>query len=168
MSTHLPLVVLMGVSGSGKSTIGPPLAARLGVAFADADDVHTPEAKARMAAGHPLDDVARAPWLDRLHTLLADHTGDGLVLACSALKRDYRARLAGDSLRLVFVALVTSPVVLEARLTRRQGHYAGPALLPSQLAELELGDDVALVDADAPVDDVVDATAAAVGRFLPR
>jgi carbohydrate kinase (thermoresistant glucokinase family) len=159
-----PLVVLMGVSGAGKSTIGPPLAARLGVGFADADDEHTPEARARMAAGLPLDDVLRAPWLDRLHAVLAAHAGDGLVLACSALKRDYRAHLAGDSLPLVFVALVAPPEVLLARLEHRTGHYAGPSLLPSQLAALELGDDVVLVDADGTVDDVVDAAAAAVVR----
>jgi gluconokinase len=167
-STQHPLVVLMGVSGSGKSTIGPPLAARLGVTFADADDVHTPQAKARMAAGLPLDDVLRAPWLDRLHALLDAHAGAGLVLACSALKRDYRAHLAGDSLTLTFVALVASPEVLRARLAHRTGHYAGPELLPSQLADLELGDDVVLVDADAPVDLVVDAAVAAVERAEPR
>jgi carbohydrate kinase (thermoresistant glucokinase family) len=117
-----------------------------------------------MAAGLPLDDVLRSPWLDRLHALLAAHAGDGLVLACSALKRDYRAHLAGDALRLVFVALVAPPELLLARLEGRTGHYAGPSLLPSQLAALELGDEVVLVDADGSIDDVVDAAAAAVVR----
>jgi gluconokinase len=150
-----PLVVLMGVAGSGKSTVGPLLATRLGVPFADADDEHTASAVARMAAGLPLDDAMRSPWLDRLHALLAAHAGEGLVLAASALKPSYRARLAGGTLAPVFVALVAPPEVLRERLEHRTGHYAGPDLLPSQLAALDLSGDVVPVDASRPVDDVV-------------
>jgi gluconokinase len=152
----------MGVSGSGKSTVGPRLAARLGVGFADADDEHTDAAKARMAAGIPLDDAMRRPWLDRLHAILAEHTHDGLVLACSALNPSYRTRLTGRLTGLVFLALVAPEPVLEARLAARTGHFAGPELLPSQLATLQLDDTVLVVDASPPVDAVVDAAVAAV------
>ena len=84
----------MGVSGSGKSTVGRRLATELGVPFVDGDDEHTPEAKARMAQGIPLDDAWRAPWLDRLHAILRANVDGGLVLACSALNCGYRRRLA--------------------------------------------------------------------------
>jgi gluconokinase len=163
-----PLVVVMGASGSGKSTVGPRLAARLGVPFADADDEHSAAAKAQMAAGHPLDDAAREPWLDRLHALLVAHSDTGLVLACSALKPAYRDRLAAGLPRLVFVALIAPEDVLEARLEHRRHHYAGPALLPSQLADLDLRGPIALVDATGPVDEVADAAAAAVSRQRER
>lgn len=152
----------MGVSGSGKSTVGPRLAARLGVGFADADDEHTAAAKARMAVGLPLDDAMRRPWLDRLHALLVEHADDGIVLACSALKPSYRTILTGHLSGLVFLALVAPEPVLEARLAARTGHFAGPALLPSQLATLQLDDQVLVIDASPPVDQVVDAALAAV------
>ncbi len=104
--TRRPLVVVMGVSGSGKSTVGRRLAMELGVPFVDGDDEHTPEAKARMAKGIPLDDAWRAPWLDRLDAILREHVEGGLVLACSALTRAYRRRLARGVPRVSFVALV--------------------------------------------------------------
>src|SRR5262245_51558193 len=120
----------MGVAGSGKSTVGPRVAAGLGVPFVDADDLHTDAAKARMAAGIPLDDATRAPWLDRVHAVLADAAaaGRGVVLACSALKAAYRTRLGGGVPGVVFVALVAPAPVLEARLEDRPEHFAGPAL----------------------------------------
>jgi gluconokinase len=157
-----PLVVLMGVAGSGKSTIGPRLADALGVGFVDADDVHTAAAKAQMAAGHPLDDAARGPWLERLHEILTRHVDDGLVLACSALKVAYRTRLTRGLADVVFVALVAPPDVLEARLASRPQHFAGPALLPSQLDALELGDDVITIDSTRAVETVTAAAASAV------
>jgi gluconokinase len=142
----------MGVSGSGKSTVGRLLAAELDVPFVDGDDEHTPEAKARMAKGIPLDDAWRAPWLDRLDAILRTHEQDGLVLACSALTRTYRRRLTRGVRRVAFVALVAPREVLAARLAPRHGHFAGPALLDSQLATLELGDDVVTVDATGPLE----------------
>ncbi len=157
----------MGVAGSGKSTIGPRLARQLGVVFVDGDDVHTDAAKARMAAGHPLDDAARGPWLDRLHEILAAHTGRGVVLACSALKASYRRRLASGLAGVVFLALVAPRTVLEARLESRPGHFAGPVLLPSQLEDLELGDDVVRIDSTGPVASVTAAAVSAV-RAGPR
>ncbi len=156
------LVVVMGVSGSGKSTVGRRLAADLGVPFVDGDDEHTPEAKARMAQGIPLDDAWRAPWLDRLESILRAHVDEGLVLACSALTRAYRRRLSRGAPDVVFVALVAPREVLQARLAARHGHFAGPALLDSQLATLELGDDVVTVDATDPVETIVATAALAV------
>lgn len=157
-----PLVVVMGVSGSGKSTVGRLLAAELGVPFVDGDDEHSPEAKARMARGIPLDDAWRAPWLDRLEAILREHEQDGLVLACSALTRAYRRRLTRGVRRVTFVALVAPREVLAARLATRHGHFAGPALLDSQLATLELGDDVVTVDATGPLETTAATAALAV------
>jgi carbohydrate kinase (thermoresistant glucokinase family) len=152
----------MGVAGSGKSTIGPRLAERLGVPFVDGDDEHSDEARTRMAAGEPLDDDDRAPWLDRLHQVLVDHAGSGVVVACSALKRSYRHRLAAGLRDAPFVALVAPPAVLEARLDSREGHFAGASLLASQLESLEMDAEVTRVDGTAPVDDVVEAALRAV------
>src|SRR6266508_1615241 len=139
-----PLVVVMGVEGVGKSTVGRRLADTLGVDFVDGDDAHSAEAKAQMAAGIPLDDAARAPWLDRLDAIL-------------------RERLTRGVPRVAFVALVAPREVLEDRIAERKGHYAGPALLDSQLDTLELGNDVVTVDATQPVDDILAAAVRAVG-----
>ena len=157
-----PLVVVMGVSGSGKSTVGRRLATKLGVPFVDGDDEHTPAAKERMAQGIPLDDAWRAPWLDRLDAILREHVEGGLVLACSALTRAYRRRLARGVPSVAFVALVARREVLAARLAARHGHFAGPALLDSQLATLELGDDVKTVDTTGSLEEVVAAARRAV------
>lgn len=150
-------VVLMGVAGAGKSTVGPRLADALGVGFVDADALHAEAAKAQMAAGRPLDDATRAPWLDRVHDVLATaaREGRGLVLACSALKTSYRRRLRDGVTGVVFVALVAPPDVLAARLAARPHHFADEALLPSQLHDLELDDDVVIVDGTQPVDAAV-------------
>jgi gluconokinase len=154
----------MGVSGSGKSTVGPRLATRLTVPFIEGDDLHSPVDKARMEAGQPLDDRTRAPWLERVHQALLDAVagGDGVVVTCSALKRRYRALLAEHVPGIVFVALVAPEPVLEERLEDRAGHFVGPALLPSQLADLELDDTVVRVDATESVEEVALAAANAV------
>jgi gluconokinase len=152
----------MGVEGVGKSTVGRRLAERLGVEFVDGDDFHSAEAKAQMASGVPLDDAARAPWLDRLDAVLHEHAARGVVLACSALKHAYRRRLSRSVPHLVFVALVAPRDVLEKRISARKHHFAGLALLDSQLRTLELGDDVTTIDATRPVDDTVDAAVRAV------
>src|ERR1700710_3002305 len=117
-----PTVVVMGVSGSGKTTVGGILAQQLGVPLADADDFHSPEAKAKMAGGHPLDSAARAPWLERLAGWLRDNP-DGGVLACSALKRHYRDVLRTGSDRLCFLHLAGDPAVVTARVGHRKHHY---------------------------------------------
>jgi gluconokinase len=150
-----PLVVVMGVEGVGKTTVGRRLADQLGVELVDGDDEHSPAAKERMAAGIPLDDAARAPWLDRLNAILREHESSGLVLACSALKRAYRQRLTRGVADVAFVALVAPREVLEARIANRRGHFAGTSLLDSQLETLELGDDVTTVDATRPIEEIV-------------
>ena len=155
------LVVVMGVAGSGKSTVGPLVADALGVPFLDADDFHDDASIERMRAGIPLDDAARAPWLDRLHTALAAHRHGGAVLACSALTTSSRARLAAG-FDVCFASLVVPPAVLAARLRRRRDHFAGADLLPSQLATLEVGPDVVTVDGDRPPSEVAAAVVAAV------
>ena len=158
-----PIVVVMGVEGVGKTTVGRRMADELGVEFVDADDEHSPAAKERMAAGIPLDDEARAPWLDRLDAILREHEASGLVLACSALTRAYRRRLTRGVRDVAFVALVAPPEVLRERIADRRGHFAGTNLLDSQLATLELDDDVKTVDTTKPLDEVVADAMRAVG-----
>jgi gluconokinase len=161
-------VVIMGVTGSGKTTIGRIVASRLGAPFVDADDLHSAAAKAAMHAGHPLDDADRAPWLRRVRAAVHD-AGDGsVVLACSALKRSYRDVLRDGVPGLAFVDLDVDPDTLAARLAARTGHYAGRDLLPSQLATLQLGDDVARVDGAGTADEVADRVLAAAVRGQER
>jgi len=134
-------IVVMGVSGCGKSTVGARLADALGGRFVDADDLHPPGNVAKMAAGAPLDDADREPWLARVAEVLATGaTADAAVtvVACSALRRRYRDALRdGSGARLYFVHLVGDPALLERRITARTGHFMPPGLLLSQLAVLE-------------------------------
>lgn len=145
--THAPLVVVMGVSGSGKSTVGEWLAGALGVPFADADDFHPAHNIEKMSGGVPLDDADRAPWLDALADWLrrraaAGSPADGGVLVCSALKRRYRDRLRRASGRLFFVHLTGPRPLIARRLARRGGHFMPSSLLRSQFEALEpLGGD---------------------------
>ncbi|HJQ02198.1 MAG TPA: gluconokinase [Jatrophihabitans sp.] len=131
-----PTVVVMGVSGSGKTTVGLLLAHQLGVPFADADEFHSEQAKAKMASGHPLDDDDRAPWLRRLADWLSGEQ-DGAVLACSALKRRYRDVLRSGSPRLCFLHLTGAAAVVTERVGHRRGHYMPASLVDSQYATLE-------------------------------
>jgi gluconokinase len=131
------VLVVMGVSGSGKSTLAVELAARLGWDFAEGDDLHSPANVAKMAAGHPLTDADRAPWLAAVAAwidaeLAAERSG---VITCSALKRRYRDRLRRPGVR--FVYLDVAPDELARRLQRRAGHFMPAGLLASQLADLE-------------------------------
>ncbi|MFL5356615.1 gluconokinase [Archangium sp.] len=152
------VVIVMGVSGVGKTTVGERLAARLGWRFLDADAFHAPESIAKMAAGIALTDEDRAPWLARLRELLrgALEAGEDLVLACSALKGAYRERLRVDAARQRWVYLHASPALLASRLKAREGHYMPPVLLDSQLAALEVPEDALPVDVSADPDTVVD------------
>ncbi|MGC4961078.1 gluconokinase [Gordonia sp. DT101] len=131
-----PPVVVMGVSGSGKSTIGAALAERLGVAFADADDLHPPSNIAKMAAGHPLGDADRWPWLDEVGAWLARHS-DGGVMSCSALRRGYRDRLRAHEPSTWFLHLAGSPELIARRQAGRSGHFMPSTLLTSQFETLE-------------------------------
>jgi gluconokinase len=133
-------LVVMGVAGSGKTTIAGRLAARLDYAFADADDFHSATNVAKMARGEPLTDADRAPWLESLAEWIATQhrTGRSTVLACSALKRRYRDTLRSAAPRhVVFVHLDAPREALLERMRQRQGHYMPSALLDSQLATLE-------------------------------
>jgi gluconokinase len=126
----------MGVSGSGKSTVGAALARRLGMPFADADDFHPKANIAKMAAGKPLTDDDRYPWLDAVGQWLADHEGGG-VMSCSALKRRYRDRLRLHCPRIEFLHLTGSPELIARRQAARAGHFMPAALVKSQFDTLE-------------------------------
>jgi carbohydrate kinase (thermoresistant glucokinase family) len=154
-----PPVVVMGVSGSGKSTVGTALARRLGVPFVDADTLHPPANITKMTAGEPLDDDDRQPWLERVGQWLAGHR-DGAVASCSALKRKYRDQLRARCPEVEFLHLAGSPELIGGRLAARSGHFMPAALLRSQFDALEpLGADEAgvTVDAGQGVDAIVDA-----------
>lgn len=159
MSHPMPPLVVMGVSGCGKSTIGALLAESLGMPFLDGDDVHPAANKAKMSAGIPLDDADRDPWLDRIGGLLAgtletaQATGNPpagpLVVACSALKRSYRDQLRQLAPGVVFVHLTGSPGTIAGRLAARAHEFMPGTLLESQLATLEaLDQDEAHILAD--------------------
>jgi len=163
---HALLVVVMGVAGSGKSTVGPLVADALHVPFLDADDFHDDASIARMRRGEPLDDAARGPWLDRLHAQLSAHRATGAVLACSALTPSYRTHLAAG-LDATFVLLDVPAAGLDRRLRHRPGHFAGAALLPSQLETLEAGPDVHRVDGDRAPAAVAAAVVAVVAAVRP-
>ncbi|MCQ4083300.1 gluconokinase, GntK/IdnK-type [Streptomyces sp. RB6PN25] len=134
---QLPVVVVMGVSGSGKSTVGLLLAQRLGVPYAEADDFHPAENIAKMSAGHPLDDADRAPWLDAIGAWIKARDGRGGVVSCSALRRRYRDRLRADAPDLFFVHLDGPLELISSRLAARMEHFMPPGLLRSQFDALE-------------------------------
>jgi len=154
MSFRRPLVV-MGVSGTGKSTIGRALAETLGLPFVEGDDLHPEANVAKMAAGIPLTDADRAPWLDRI----AARLDRPVVVTCSALKRGYRDRLRRAAPDLVLVYLQGAPELLAARMAQRDGHFMPPLLLESQLATLEepsADEDAIPVDAALRPDEIVE------------
>lgn len=168
MVSNMPLVlILMGVSGCGKTTIGQDLAAHLGWPFFDGDDFHPPENIARMAAGVPLDDAGRAPWLDRLAELIHTHIarGESAVLACSALKKSYRDRLRQDSSAVKFIYLQGDFDLIWSRMQARSAHYMPPALLHSQFADLEppAPSEALVVSIDQPPAAIIAAIGEALG-----
>jgi gluconokinase len=132
-------VVVMGVSGCGKTTLARALAERLGCPFAEGDDLHPAANVLKMAAGHPLDDEDRLPWLRDVAVWIAAHeaAGSAAVLTCSALRRSYRDLLREGNPSVWFAHLHPSPAVLAERLARRTGHYMPASLLDSQLRTLE-------------------------------
>ncbi|MBE0615854.1 MAG: gluconokinase [Burkholderiales bacterium] len=142
-------VVLMGVTGCGKTTVGSLLAKVCGWEFHDADDYHSAENVAKMKSGAPLTDQDRWPWLEHLNSLLidSDRQGQNLVLACSALKQAYRDRLARGCTAAHFVFLDGDKDLIRARLAARKGHYMNPKLLDSQFAILERPQDALRLDA---------------------
>ena len=154
------IVLVMGVAGVGKTTIGEPLARALGWRFLDADDYHPPENVAKMKAGIPLQDADRWPWLSRLNRELKEL--DNAVLACSALKESYRERLAQGIPDFRVVYLHGSPALIRARLESRQHRYMPAALLDSQLATLEPPARAISIDVAAPLDECLAAILVAV------
>jgi gluconokinase len=127
----------MGVSGVGKTSVGMALAAQLGVAYVDGDDLHPPVNLAKMRGGIALTDADRAPWLDMVGRWLRDHEAQGGVVSCSALRRSYRDTLRSWSSRIVCLQLDASPRVLVQRIDARVGHFMPSSLLTSQLSALE-------------------------------
>ena len=153
-------VVLMGVSGCGKTAVGRLAAARLGWPYREGDELHPAANVAKMAAGHPLDDEDRWPWLQAVAAWIGEReqSREDALITCSALKRSYRGLLSTDHSSVWFVHLDVDPDVLRARLRARRGHFMPPSLLESQLAALQsLGPDEpgATISADAALDVVV-------------
>jgi gluconokinase len=157
-------IVVMGVSGSGKSTVGAALAQRLRVPFADADDFH-PEANiAKMTAGEPLNDDDRYPWLEAIGEWLAKRGEDGGVVSCSALKRKYRDQLRLHCADVEFLHLSGSPEVIGKRQASRPGHFMPASLLESQfrtLEPLEPDERGIVIDVDQNIDSIVESYVAA-------
>jgi gluconokinase len=147
------VIVLMGVSGAGKTTVGARLAASLGWPFHDGDDLHSPESKAKMHRGEPLTDDDRAPWLARLRALIDGcvRRGESAVVACSALRQAYRAELNVDPAQVKFAYLRGSYETIAARVAQRRDHFMPPALLRSQFDTLEEPRDAVVVDIGAEI-----------------
>jgi gluconokinase len=156
------IAVVMGVSGAGKTTIGQALARELGWRFIDADDYHPQANVAKMAAGEPLDDADRWPWLDRLNSILKGEAN--AILACSALKERYRKRLGEGIERLEWVYLKGDLELIRSRLHDRRHRYMPASLLESQFAALEPPPQAITIDVSADVASCVAAAAARLRR----
>jgi gluconokinase len=157
-------VVVMGVSGSGKSTVGEALARRFGARFIDADDFHPPANIDKMRRGVPLDDADRAPWLARLNALLRQAVAldEPVVLACSALRQRYRDTLGEALPGLRVVHLSGSSALIAERLAARRHRYMPASLLQSQFDALEAPANAIVIDVTGSVDEIADAAAAAL------
>jgi gluconokinase len=150
------IIIVMGPEGVGKTTVGTLLAHELGWQFADADEFHPPANIEKMSRGIPLTDADRVPWLEALHRAIMqwDAEGRNVVLACSALEREYRARLAQNA-DVKFVYLKGTYELIAARLRAREGHFAHEDLLASQFAILEEPQDAITVDASQTPEEIV-------------
>ena len=153
-------IVVMGVSGSGKTSVAQEITRQLGWAYIEGDDLHPEANVAKMASGHPLDDEDRWPWLRRVAEVIGEHeaAGTSLVITCSALKRVYRDLLRDGHPSVWFAHVHVDREVLAQRLSARQGHFMPPSLLDSQLATLEpLGADEpgAVIDGDGALGQTV-------------
>jgi gluconokinase len=155
------IVIVMGVSGAGKTAVGSELARRLDCAFLDADDYHPPQNVAKMAAGAALEDADRWPWLERLNALLRER--ESAVLACSALKQQYRDRLADGLECCKIVFLPGDQALIRARLEQREHRYMPASLLASQFAALEPPADAIAVDVAADLPACIAAIERALG-----
>ena len=165
-SSHRPLVLIfMGVSGSGKTTVGALFANKTGATFYEGDEFHPPENIEKMRRGIPLTDADRAKWLRTLRGIITRSLDEGefTVLACSALKAAYRDLLRGGDARVQFVYLTGPRAVLEGRLKARRGHFMPPALLDSQLATLEPPADALIISCEKSPEEIVAAVIQALG-----
>lgn len=163
-----PVIVIMGVSGCGKTVVGRLLADRFGRPFHDADAYHPAANVAKMRSGVPLDDADRVPWLAALAALIRDAVSDGppIVLACSALRRDYRRQLGLPAAGVKLVHLDGDKELIRSRITSRTGHFMPASLLDSQWATLERpgpDEDPLVVDVAGTPDAIVDRIVIAVG-----
>ncbi len=155
----------MGVSGAGKTAVGERLAAHMGWPFVDGDDLHPAGNVEKMTAGVPLTDEDRLPWLKSVRDAISKHAGAGrsAVVACSALKEEYREVLLEGQTGTKLVYLRGTQAVLARRLRERRGHFFDPNLLPSQLETLEEPRDALVVDVDGELDAVVEAVLKGLG-----
>ena len=151
------IIIIMGVSGAGKTTIGQLLARELGWPLFDGDDLHPPTNVEKMRRGIPLTDADREPWLRTLRELIERLSAEArsAVIACSALKQSYRERLAAGLPDMRFVYLHGDPALIRQRLTQRHGHFMPAELLQSQLEALEAPQDAIVVDVAAPPEAIV-------------
>lgn len=158
------IVIVMGVVGAGKTTVGRMLAAQLKWEFADADDFHPASNVEKIRNGIPLTDADREPWLDSLHRAIVEWIaiGKNVILACSALKSSYRSKLK-VSQEVRFVYLKGSASLIAERLRTRHGHFAGKSILASQLADLEEPDDAVIVDISPEPQQIVEEIRKALG-----
>jgi len=154
----------MGVTGAGKTTIGRRLAAARRLPYLDADDFHSDEAKAKMHAGVPLTEDDREPWLRRLNAALREHVATGAVLACSALTEHARQLLTEGIPNVRFLLLTGDPSLIRARIAHRHDHFAGTALLLSQLATLEPPAGAVTVQVDGTPDETTARAIAALAQ----
>jgi gluconokinase len=150
------IVLVMGPTGAGKTTVGQLLAAQLHWTFLDADDFHSTENKAKMHAGIPLTDADRLPWLNAIRAALLAHdrTKENIALACSALKESYRGILsAGLAVKIVYLKATADE--LRPRIVARHGHFAAAGILPGQFADLEEPHDALAISAVLPPQEIV-------------
>jgi gluconokinase len=157
----------MGVSGSGKSTVGRRVAQTVGITFFEGDDFHPAANVAKMAAGIPLEDVDRLEWIAALMLAVNASTTANVIVACSALTCTVRTRIAARSLRpVLFLYLKADPEVIAQRLVNRGPHFMKPGMLPSQLAALEEPQHAMVIDASRPLHEVCAVVSAEVRKRL--
>jgi len=159
-------IILMGVSGSGKTTIGQALSSALGWPLYDGDDYHSPENVKKMSLGIPLSDEDRLHWLETLSHLLNEnyHRGENLVLACSALKRIYRDQLRSNHANLNFVYLEGDIDMIRQRMLAREEHYMEPGMLESQFQILEPPQNALQINIDRPINEIIQEIIGLIGK----